>query len=281
MVALWMLLACIFFAAMAAVIKVLALKLAVIEILFYRGLLNLIFISIMMQLRGVSFKTKMPVMHVLRSGFGVLAMYCGFYALAHLPLGTANTLTYTHPIFQTVISAITAPKSIDRLLIFSVILGFLGCVVLLDPQFSKDSTQATLIGICSGLFTALAYARVGRMVRQGEPELVIIFYFALVTTLLSVVIILLSQGFTTLAAEDWLWVLALGVAGTLGQMALTRAYGRANPIVVGTLSYSQIVFSLILGYLFFAESISSTVIFGIGLIISSGLIVIFKRAKIT
>ena len=279
MVALWMILACVFFAAMAAVIKVLAIKIAVIEILFYRGLLNLIFISIVIKLRGGTFKTKVPGMHVIRSGFGVLAMYCGFYALAYLPLGTASTLTYTHPIFQTIISATTDRKSINRWLIFSVMIGFVGCVVLLDPQFSSHRSQATLIGICSGLFTALAYARVGRMVRQGEPELLIIFYFALVTTIVSLVIILFGHGFTQLQQLDWLWVLALGITGTLGQMALTRAYGRANPIVVGTLSYSQIIFSLIIGYAFFAESISSSMIFGIVLIISSGLIVVFKRAK--
>lgn len=279
MVALWMLLACVFFAAMVAVIKVLSIKLAVIEILFYRGIINLIFISIVMKLKGVSFKTQVPGMHIVRSGFGVLAMYCGFYAVAHLPLGTANTLTYTHPIFQTIITAITSTKSLDRLLIFAVLCGFGGCIFLLDPQFSGDSMQASLVGILSGLFTALAYARVGRLVRHGEPELLIIFYFALVTTVLSVVIILLSTGFTQLSSADGLWILALGLLGSFGQMALTRAYGRANPIVVGTLSYSQIVFSLILGYVFFAENISSSMIFGIVLIISSGLIVVFKRAR--
>lgn len=281
MAALWMLLACVFFAAMAAVIKILSLKIAVIEILFYRGIINLIFISIVMKVQGVAFKTQVPAMHIMRSGFGMLAMYCGFYALAHLPLGTANTLTYTHPIFQTIITAMTSAKAIDRLLIVAVLCGFAGCIFLFDPQFSSDSIQASVIGILSGLFTALAYARVGHLVRRGEPELLIIFYFALVTTVLSLVIILVSSGFTTLHSADVLWVLALGLLGSFGQMALTRAYGRANPIVVGTLSYSQILFSLILGYVFFAENISSSMIFGIVLIISSGLIVVFKRARST
>lgn len=279
MAALWMLLACVFFAAMAAVIKVLALKVTVIEILFYRGFLNLIFISILMKIRGVSFKTQVPQMHILRSAFGAIAMYCGFYALAHLPLGTASTLTYTHPIFQTLIGVLTERRSVHWFLILAVLLGFIGCVVLLNPQFSSDTHFAALIGILAGLFTALAYARVGKLVRGGEHELRIIFYFALVTTLLSVSITQLTGGFTVLTAQDTLWIFALGVFGTLGQMALTRAYGRANPIVVGTLAYSQIIFSLLLGYWFFSENISSSMIFGVALIIASGVLVLFKRIK--
>lgn len=279
MPALWMLLACIFFAIMAAVIKVLALKISVIEILFYRGGLNLLFISIVMKLGGISFKTQVPRMHILRSTYGAIAMYCGFYALANLPLGTASTLTYTHPIFQTIISLLTEPKSVHWFLIIAVLLGFGGCVILLNPQFSTDSTSAALIGVLSGLFTALAYARVGRLVRGGEPELRIIFYFALVTTVLSFMITQLTGGFTELATQDLFWILALGTFGTLGQVTLTRAYGRANPIAVGSLAYSQIIFSLILGYWFFSEAISNSIIFGIGLIIASGVLVLFKRVK--
>lgn len=279
MAALWMLLACVFFAAMAAVIKVLSTKISVVEIVFYRGFINLIIIAGVIKIQKVSIKTAYPHMHLIRSGLGCVAMYCGFYALAHLPLGTANTLSYTHPIFQTLISIITDRKSLSWFLLFAVLLGFSGCIVLLDPQFSTDTTQAVFIGILSGLFTALAYARVGKLVRSGEPELRIIFYFALVTSIISFLIIIFGAGFTQLQSQDWYWILALGGLGTLGQMALTRAYGRANPVVVGTLAYSQIIFSLILGYLFFSETISSSMIFGIILIIVSGLVVVFKRSK--
>ncbi|AOA58060.1 DMT family transporter [Acinetobacter larvae] len=280
MASLWIIAACVFFALMSAVIKYTALKIGILEILFYRSLINLILISTVIRVKGLSFKTQRFSLHFLRSLLGVLAMYCGFYALIHLPLATAMTLSYTHPIFQTLIACLTQRALIGKFQILAVVLGFLGCLILLNPKFSNPNMWATCIGLLSGLFTALAYFNVGKLVRAGESEFLIIFNFSLVGTVFSLVAVTLMTGFSAVDSETLLGIVAIGLLGTMGQFALTRAYGHGNVMTVAVLSYNQIIFAVILGYVFFSESMTWSAMMGIIFIVAAGLSAVYKKSNL-
>lgn len=276
MVALWMIVASAFFALMGACIKLASAKVGFFDIVFYRSFINVAIVALLIKFKNIGFRTRHLGLHMKRAAIGNAAMYCGFYSLIHLPIATATTLGYTSPIFQSVITFVTAKGQLTGKLLFSVLLGFIGILVLLRPDVPHGEYTATLIGLLSGLLTALAYFNVGKLVRTGEPELRVVFYFSLVGTLVGAVMTSII-GFTALDAISLLCVFAIGIFGSLGQITLTRAYGKGNAVIVSILSYSTIIFSTLLGYLIFDESLSSMAAVGMALIILSGALAILRR----
>ena len=94
MQALWMVLASFLFATMAVGVKVAATSFTTFELVFYRGIVSIIFMGIVLRAKGIPFKTPVPAMHAWRSTIGVLSLGAWFYSIAHLPLATAMTLNY-------------------------------------------------------------------------------------------------------------------------------------------------------------------------------------------
>lgn len=277
MVALWMVVASAFFALMGVCIKLASAKVGFFDIIFYRSLINVTFVTVLIKIKNLGFRTQHLGLHMKRAAIGNVAMYCGFYSLINLPIATATTLGYTHPIFQSLIAFVTAKGQLSGKLLFSVLLGFVGILILLRPDVPQGEYAATLIGLLSGLLTALAYFNVGKLVRTGEPELRVVFYFSLVGTLVGAVMTSIV-GFAVLDMATLLCVCAIGVFGSLGQITMTYAYGSGNAVIVSILSYSTIIFSTLLGYLVFAETLSAIVAVGMALIILSGALAIIRRA---
>ena len=64
------------------------------ELVFYRGIVSVVFMAVVVRARGTPLRTPVPMMHLWRSTIGVLSLSAWFYAIAHLPLATAMTLNY-------------------------------------------------------------------------------------------------------------------------------------------------------------------------------------------
>ena len=92
--ALWMVLASIFFASMGVCVKLASTHFTALELVFYRGLVSMVFMAIVVRARGATLSTRVPALHGWRSAVGVISLLAWFYAIAHLPLATAITLNY-------------------------------------------------------------------------------------------------------------------------------------------------------------------------------------------
>jgi len=227
MVSLWMVVASLFFAIMGACVKLASVKVDFVNIVLFRSLINLIVASTIIYFSGAGFKTRHLGLHLQRAAMGNASLYCSFYTLIHLPIATATTLSYTHPIFQSLLTFFTAKSQLTARVLFSVVLGFIGIMVLLHPDMPAGAYTATLIGVLSGILTALAYFNVGKLVKQGEPQVRVVFYFSLVGTLLGLLVSTIT-GFSSLDGTSLLYLLGIGLFGTLGQFCMTHAYGHGN-----------------------------------------------------
>ena len=92
------------------------------------------------------------------SGFSALVLF--FYAIGRLPLATAVTLNYTAPLFLAVLSVWWLREHHARGLVAAVMLGFVGIVMLLQPQVHKEAWVAALGGLVSGMLAAVAYVNI-------------------------------------------------------------------------------------------------------------------------
>jgi len=272
----WMIAASLFFAAMSVCIKFASAFFDTFELVCYRGAGGAVFMGILCRMQGISLATPAPMMHMWRTCVGVLSLASWFYALAQLPLATAMTLNYMSGIWLAVFvvgGALVVGKLKDvgnqALTVLTLCVGFAGVIMLLQPTLEQNQLGAGLMGLLSGLLSAVAYLQVKDLGRIGEPEVRTVFYFSLGATLTGGLCLLFT------GAHDWtwpeaLWLLPIGILAAMGQLCMTRAYTHGATLLVANLQYSGIVFSAILGLFLFEDDLSASGWLGIGLIIASG-----------
>ncbi len=280
-----MVLGSFFFATMAVGIKFASVEFSLFELVFYRGIVSVLFMALMLRARGTPLRTPVPMMHAWRTLIGVLSLGSWFYAIAHLPLATAMSLNYMSGVWvgAFIVGGALLYGKVQRQgpLLASVLLGFIGVVMMLRPTLDQNQLFAGLVGLLSGLGAALAYLQVTALGKVGEPEGRTVFYFALGTTFAGMAGIAVT-GLTPWSAVSWqaaAWLVPIGVLGAMGQWCMTRAYSRGSTLLVANLQYSGIVFSAFYSLLLFGDQIAWLGWAGMGVIVASGLAATALRTR--
>ncbi|KWR78615.1 DMT family transporter [Cupriavidus sp. IDO] len=285
MQSLWMLFAAFSFSLMGVGVKLASEFYTTGEIVFYRSVIGVAIMWALLAHGGVSVRTPHMVTHIKRSLFGVTALLLWFTSITLLPLATAMTLNYMSPVWIALILGAGAALAgtagpADRKLIGAILMSFAGVLLLLQPSVGKDQLTGGLIGLISGMFTALAYVEVRQLGQLGEPEGRIVFYFSAVGMVVGLAWMLYSGP----SPHTWHGaglLVAIGILATLGQTSMTRAYKRGNTLLTANLQYAGIVFSSIWGMLIWSDKLNWISWLGMALIIASGIATTLTRARET
>lgn len=297
MQALWMVLAALIFATMGVCVKFASAYFNSAELVFYRGLIGIVFLGALARTRGVYLRTAFPGMHAWRSTIGVASLGSWFYAIAHLPLATSMTLNYMSSVWiaaflvgGALLAWMPVPGrelSLQRpplqgTLVLTVLAGFGGVLLMLRPTLEGEQGFAAVVGLLSGLGAAFAYMQVMALSRIGEPETRTVFYFAVGSAVAGG----LATGVTGFSAWDWghaRWLVPVGVLASLGQLCMTRAYATAKTegetLLVANLQYSGIVFAAIYSVVVFGDRIDAMGWAGMALIVASGIAATVLRQR--
>ena len=267
---LWMLIATFFFALMGTFVKLGSENFTTTELVFYRSLISLLFIMSIMRWNKVSYSSNYIRLHLTRSSIGFISLLFFFYAIKHLPLSTAISLNYTSPLFLGLLMPLILRRKIKRWLFLAVAIGFIGVFFILKPTFENQNYFAGLVGLISGVGAAMAYLFVTQLGQLKEPDLRTIFYFTLISTFCSGIMMLFDE-IHNIQFKYILILFGLGVSATIAQIAITKAYRVGNTLGNAGLSYLTIIFSTIIGVVWFGEFINWQTAFGILLIIISGI----------
>lgn len=285
MQALWMVLAAFFFATMGVGVKIASGSFNTFELVFYRGVVSVIFIGLIMRARGTSMRTPVPMMHAWRSLIGVLALSSWFYSIAHLPLATSMTLNYMSGVWVAAFVVGGAvlygrPHGLGPLL-GTVLASFAGVVMILRPTLDQNQLFAGVIGLLSGMGAALAYLQVAALGKVGEPEGRTVFYFS-IGSLVAGLTGMAFTGMTPWSRVSWqaaAWLIPIGILASLGQWSMTRAYSRGSTLLVANLQYAGIVFAALYSLLLFGDKIVPLGWAGMGVIVASGVAATVLRTR--
>ena len=252
---LWMVAASFLFACMGVCVKLAAARYSAAEIVFYRSVISLALMVIIMRLQGVAFRTAHWRRQAFRGVSGFISLVLYFYAIAMLPLATAVTLNYTSPLFLTLYLAAFGAMALERRLVVVLGIGFLGVVMLLKPTLGADQWMGGLIGLGSGVLAGLAYFNVRALGQLGEPEARTVFYFSLLSSA-GGALWMLFFSFHALDGEGIALLLGVGVFATLAQLAMTRSYRAGNPLVSASLAYTAVPFATVFGVVIWGETLT-------------------------
>lgn len=257
------------------------------EAVFFRSALSipliLIWLSLCGQLRqGLS--TRRPEAHLVRGLLGTLSMGLTFAALGLIPLPEVTAINFAVPIFTLCLSALILSERIRMVRISAVALGLIGVLVILWPRldgaFNMGATGATL-----GMFMALGatFARSTvqihlRHISKTEHPTTIVFYFALTATLISLCTI--PFGWVMPAPDILMQLLLAGLTGFAAQLMLTTAYRFAPASMLAPYDYSTMIFAIIIGYVWFSELPTLSMLAGASLVIVANTIVIWRESQL-
>jgi drug/metabolite transporter (DMT)-like permease len=266
-----MLAAALLFAATGAIIKHVSAQLPNEMVVFFRSFFGLLALAPFFLRHGPRYyATKRLVPHLVRALTGLAAMYCYFYAIAHLPLAEAVLLNYTAPLFIPLAALLWVGEPFSPKLWWPIGIGFIGIGLILKPGMSMLAPIA-LIGLAAGLFSALAMAGI-RKLTDTEPAIRVVFYFSLTSTLISA--LPLAWHWQTPAADLWFPLFLIGALSTLAQILMTRGYACAPAAQVGPFLYAIVVFAGLFGWALWQEVPDWLSLAGTVLVVLAGVLAI-------
>ena len=219
--------------------------------------------------------TQLPL-HLVRSLVGIVAMYCLFYSWAHLPLAQAALLKQTAPLFIPIVGFIWLKERITGWTVIAILVGFIGIWVVLNPEGHTQVPWVALLAIFGALLGATAKVVV-RKLTLTESSILIVFYLSLFNTLFSLIPALLAWDTPSL----WLLMGMVLMAGfaTLAQLLLSKGYRYAAAGELGSFTYGSVIFAGLLGWFLWDELITFEAMFGMALVVVSGVIVVLGTIK--
>jgi len=275
----WMLVAGFFFAAMGVFVKMGSTHFGVAEMAFYRSAFTLVIVVGLIAWSRGTVRSAHLGTHIVRGVVGAVSLVGFFYALAKLPVATAQTLNYTSPLFLAIATTVVLGERFSGWLVFAIVLGFGGVAMLLGPTFGAGQEGPAMVGLFSGVTAAWAYLAVRTLGRLGEPDTRVVFWFGAVATVICAGWQLATDSFHAVRWDNG-WILAgIGISGTLGQLAMTRAYRTGNTLVVGSFSYSTIVFAALATLAIWQEVLTPLEWGGMAVIVASGLLAMRVEKK--
>lgn len=240
--ALYMVLGALFFALMGLCVKLASRGLGNPMIVFARNAFGLLaLLPLAVRVEG-GLRTRHFAEHLVRSGAGLAGMYCFFHAIAHMRLADAVLLSYSLPLFTPMIAFLWLGEGVPRGLWRGILLGLVGIGLVLKPGQGVFEPVA-LFGVASAVFTALAQVGVRRLT-ETEPATRIVLYFSLIATAVSAVP--LAWSWQAPEGDEWLLLVTMGMAATIAQLFLTRAYGQAPAAQIGPFIYACVPFAALL-----------------------------------
>lgn len=244
------------------------------EKVFFRNLISLVVAFFMLKKSSAPMfgRRENQLALLARSIFGLAGVVLNFYAIANLTLADSSMLGKLSPIFVTIMACIFLKEKIDNKQILSIIITFLGALLVIKPEFSLEMLPS-LSGIMSAASAGVAYTLL-RYLKDKESPDTIIFYFSLISVVFTAPFALAEYVQPTFIQLGLL--LATGVFASVGQFGITYAYKFAKATEVSIYNYSAIVFGIILGFIFFGEIPDTLSLLG-GAIIIAVAFYIFKH----
>ncbi|PNV84135.1 MAG: EamA family transporter [Sulfurimonas sp.] len=279
----YMLFASFLFAIMGAFAKLASEHMSSLEVVFFRNIFGVIFIGYALYKTPKTSKGGKPLLLFFRGVMGFLALLAYFYNIAHIPLGDAVTYSKTAPIFTAIFAWLFLNEKLSASSWVAVFIGFGGIILIAQPSgigFSKYD----LLGIFSGVGAALAYTSV-RELRNYYDTRMIVLSFTLVGTIVPLLLFILSKYFYMQELDFmmgkfvmpkgvvWFYVIGLGALGTMSQYYMTKAYGETKAGIVGAVSYTNIIFAILVGVMLGDSLPSFVTACGIVLVVAAGIMV--------
>jgi drug/metabolite transporter (DMT)-like permease len=194
-------------------------------------------------------KTTRPGIHAFRLVIACVAQIGTFYAVIHLLLADATAISFSRPLFTTIIAVFLLSEIVGWRRWTATAMGFIGVIVMVRPDAgSIDPT--VLIAVATAAAFAFANVLIRVMAKTEPPNRILFYYHGG-----AMILFILPTWFVwiTPVPGDWLLLFAIGVLTTVGMIGFVRGFSVGEASAVGPMEYTRLIYAALLGYYLFAE----------------------------
>lgn len=260
-----------------AVAKLLTDRYDPIQIILVRNMLALPMVAaLVVALRGSqALRTRHLRLHALRGLLMMIGAWLYFSSLQYLPLAEATALVFSAPIFITALSVPILGESVGWRRWGAVLLGFAGVLIIVQPGTAAFQPASIMV-----LGTAVLYAVfmiLARFIDRGESMWTMMFFVMLFPGIYAAPFA--WAVWTPVLAADWPMFVLLAICGSLGITLIGQAFRLAPAAVVAPFDYTALIWAAGLGFLIWGDLPGAWTLVGAGVIVCSGLIIVFRETR--
>ncbi|WP_411060086.1 DMT family transporter [Vibrio chagasii] len=265
------------FILVGVIVRELSQSIDIFQILLFRQLVfvTLLMPSIISNIDAM-LHPKMVSMHVWRVTGAFIALYFSFLTVSNIPFADATALGFLKVLFVAVISRLFLKENVGWARMTTILIGFTGVMLVVQPSLESESMFYVGTGLVAALGAAIAVICVRKMANV-ESKTVVLAYQAIFVGAVALIPAIIELQWPTWS-ELALLVL-VGVISSIGQWFGVTAYKWGEANVVSNVEYSQMIYSMVLGYLLFAELPNSLALIGASVILFSAILPFIIKVK--
>ncbi len=274
---LMMLASTVLFGSMAVMIRLASSELHPFEIAFFRNLFGFVFALPLLLRHGVGLlRTSHLSLYFMRCVIGIGSMLCGFWAIVHLPLAEAISISYSAPLFVTIGAALVLGEVVRVRRWSAVVVGFLGVLLIVRPGGTSFNVH-TLAALAAAVLSGSVAISIKFLSRTEKADAIVLY-----TTLLWVPMSLVPALFVWVWPHGitWLWIVLAGFFGTMGHMFWTRALKLGDASLLTPISFVQVLIVGLYGWALFGETIDRWTAIGAGVILASNYYIAYRETRL-
>jgi S-adenosylmethionine uptake transporter len=276
------------FGAMDAVMKALSLDMGVLNALFWRSLVATFLAAALFAFGARRWPDPATLrLHIKRALVTTAMAFLFFWGLARTPMGEAIAISFIAPLIALYLAVVLLGETVGKRSIFASLMGLAGVVVIVAGKAGTGSfDRAAQLGIAAILGSAVLYAWNLILQRQqaqiASPQEIALFQNLIVTLVYALSLPFLGAIPGGEFAANWQWglvVLGAGL-GVVSMLMLSWGYARAEAQALVPIEYSMFIWAVLLGWLFFDESIGLATIAGTVLIVAGCWVVMQRKPRL-
>lgn len=252
-----------------------------------RGVMSVAMLAVLAALGVGVFRPKRPLHVLARSLFPATAMLIYFGCLSVMPIGVVVAGFFTAPLFVLVISVLFQGKRAGLLQIGAVILGFVGALMVIQPD-PRALDPVSFLPIVAGLFYAIGGV-VTRVWCEGESTTALSAgFFGMLAVFGTIGVLILPaggpegfdgfslRGWVPLTGAMWFWITVQAVGSILGIALIFRGYLLGEASHVAVFEYSLLVFASFWAWILWGQTVGLVAACGMVLIAAAGAIIALR-----
>jgi drug/metabolite transporter (DMT)-like permease len=273
----WMAVAGLCFVAVTAIVKTLGERIPAAESAFLRYVIGLVFlIPVWRELMAVRLTGRQKKLFALRGFVHSLGVILWFYAMTRIPIAEVTAMNYLNPVYVTILAVFVLGETLALRRAIAVAVALIGAFIILRPGFRElDPGHIAMLG------TALLFAASYLIAKIVSGELPASMVVALLS--ITVTIGLAPFAFAVWVTPSFADLLVLGAVAcfaTAGHYSMTLAFAAAPITVTQPVTFLQLVWSVLIGAVFFGEPADPWVILGGGVIMASVIFITLREARL-
>ena len=266
------------FGVMAIAIRLASASLHTFEIAFFRNFFGLLAVLPLLVGTGrAALRTTQLPKYFIRCAIGIGSMLAGFWAIGHLPLAQAISLSYSTPVFVTIAAAVFLHEHVRARRWAAVAMGFLGVLVIVRPG-SADFSTGTLIALLAAVLSGIVAIQIKQLSRVDAANTIVLYTYLFWVPMSLLPALFVWEWPVGIA---WVWVIAAGLFGTGGQVLWTHALKLGEVSALTPISFMQLPLVAAAGWLLFDEAVDAWTWVGAAIILASNAYIAHREAVLS